>query len=377
MMSVKPLVLLLCLAGFCAGQGSAKKSTVSYEEELVRAVYAKLSCAAQIGTSWHAIEQGDGQTEAKDRLASNQATDQQSFELSDFTVGDLRRVGTAPWTSLVAGPVGVLGAQYRELSVKPTGQGSKSSFNLIYADLTWKTSAELQDVAQIVRTDKVLTITEFVQGLRQPEMSDGWERYASYTVVARLGEHSISYRATFLFSGHHETEEILPLDYATAMKIAPFVKARICPTVVASTIFHGVPLLQASIMEHEACRWTKAHGEGSCDQDTSTPNKATSAVVSHQVRAGYAVGQCKKTVDQLPTVCPAAEKRFSEFAGTIANTTISDSQSALACGWICSHHSDSNWHVQHGPWALDFIAARPINGTPRTIWHEVKNDQKQ
>lgn len=267
-MRLKRLVLALFLTGISVEQISAATPSRSHEEEAVRTAYSNLGCAAQVGVLWHAIDSHDGQFELKDRLALSDATDKQlRFDLSDFKVGELRSVDKLPFTSLVTEPVGILSTQYRELPVNVTRGETKQTVNLIYADVTWKAPVPSQeDPHHPGRAHRVSTIEETVRALRQPKRGGEWVRYASYSVVAKLGARSISYRATFLFTGNGATEEILPLDYATAMNIASFIKLETDPAVVANSVFDGIPPVRAWIQEHGAC---------SCEQKAQSEVKAT------------------------------------------------------------------------------------------------------
>lgn len=267
------LVLLLSLVSIVGAQEADKTPTMTREERIVRNAYINLTAAAQVGVLWHAIELPEGQAKLGNRLSVSEALDRQlHFDLTDFKVGELRQVGKASSASLVTGPVGSLGAQYHEVPIENV-LGENERFNLVYADVTLKSASESQhSSARLVPIHKVSTVKEFVHALRQPDNGGDWTRYASYSVVAKLGERSISYRATFLFSGHDTTEEMLPLDYATSMNITPFIKLQVCPAAIATTVFKEITEAGAWVREHNACRCTKVHDEGnSRDRDNRSP----------------------------------------------------------------------------------------------------------
>jgi hypothetical protein len=365
----------MSLTSISVAQEHTTKRTMSHEEDVVRTTYADLSSAAQVGVLWHAIDRREGQSDLRDRLAVSEAMDKQlRFELADFEVGELRRAGRASSILLVRGPVGILSAQYHEVPVNHASGELNENLKLVYADIAWKVLAELQKgPARPMPAHKVSNVKQFVRALRQPKSGGEWTRFASYSVVARLRDRSVSYRATFLFSGRGATEEILPLDYATAMNIAPFIKLQMCPPAVASTVFHEIPDVQAWALEHQACRCAKAHEKvASSHHVTGRPpaNKPASTGASDHVSAPeqYGISQCKKTVAKLPTECLAAETVFSVAARTVVNTTISDSQTNFACGWICSRSDSSNgWHIHHGPWQLDTIGESRIENDSNTM----------
>jgi hypothetical protein len=241
----------MSLTSICLAQEFGTKPAMSHEAEVVRTAYSKLSYATQVGMIWHAIAQHDRRLEAETALGPAM-NEQLQFQLVDFKIGKISDVGKAPWTSLVDAPVGILRVQYQDLPVAFANGTSQASFNIVYADVEWKTPPDSHIVSNAgpathVKASKTPTVKQVLRALRQPNNGGEWTRYASYSVVAKLHERSISYRATFLFSGKDATEEILPLDYATAMKISSFVKTPMYPAALVNTSFREIPFVQAWI----------------------------------------------------------------------------------------------------------------------------------
>jgi len=347
------IAVLLLLSLPCFGQHRTNQ-TVSHEEQVVRAAYARLSCAAQIGYAWHQSNEDPSQTNASSgSVGDDRSKEGLNFELTDFAVGQLSSLSSMPWTSLVSGPVKVLNAEYRSLRPSSSNTGPpKSGAHLSYADVMWDSSAH-EAVSDLVMPDHPVTVMEYIDSLQQPKSEEGWTRYASYFVVATQGEHKISYRATFLFSGSGEREEILPLDYATAMTIAPFVTTRLNPAQLAETVFSSKPLLRSDVVRNEGCRWLIRHEENSATLKTS-PKETPATTLPCIIEA------CKQTSGRLPASCPAGDLKFSVDAGNIVNTN-SNSRPEFTCTWICVDSKRPELQERHGPWALLLIDGAPIH----------------
>ena len=249
------LLALMFLSGVADAQTITASSAMSHEEALVRATYAKLSCATEIGYSWHQIEQSakSGGSEAPPAGLRTELR----FQLSDFTVGDVQSLGAVPWNSVISGPVKILKADYRELPSQDS-ISQKHVARFFYADVAWASGVH-EDVSDLADGNKIVKFPEYLKALQQPKNGMDWTRFATYSVVAILDERQISYRATFLFAGAGQKEEVWPLDYATAMSITPFVTARLDPNETAETVFVSHPNLQAGIKNNEGCRWLTAH----------------------------------------------------------------------------------------------------------------------
>lgn len=358
-MSTKLLVVLLLLTGGSFGQTPVANGIMSHEEAVVRGAYARLSCAAEIGYYWHGTDnESDPLNPAAPR--SVEGADQGlRFELSHFQVGQLKSISSLPWTSLISGPIKILNAEYHELPASGPDPQPKKMFASAYADVTWNPRTH-EDVSDLTEMNRVVTVAEYVRALQQPETGEAWTRYATYAVMATLGPNAVSYRATFLFSGSGQMEEVWPLDYATAMTIAPFLKARVCATNAAKTLFRLKPTLQAKLQDNEACRWLKTHDEECCDSSNRCMSKHVSTGNNNKFTLPCAIDACNKTAERLPSHCLAAGQNFSEDAGTLFNTT-TDSRPEFTCTWICVHETRPEWRKRHGPWALLAIDGGPVS----------------
>jgi len=91
---------------------------------------------------------------------------------------------------------------------------------------------------------------DIVNTTRAPNDGGKWTRYASYSVVAALEGKTISYRASFLFSGNGKTEEILAYDYA-AWGVGSCIQASVYPSALLDTAYRELPFVQAWIIANE------------------------------------------------------------------------------------------------------------------------------
>jgi hypothetical protein len=346
------IVGLLLLSLPCAAQ-SADNQTISHEEEVVRAAYAKLSCATEIGYDLQQSDEGRGHADMSNRSSDDDRSKiDLRFEVTDFQVGQLSSLSSAPWTSLVSGPVKILNAEYRDLGSNSSNASlPESGARLFYAYIRWDSTVH-EDVSDLVTQNHAITVTDYVSALQKPKNGEGWKRYASYAVVATQGEHRMSYRATFLFSGVGAEEEVWPLDYATAMTIAPFVTARLDPVKAVESVFSAKPLLRNNVLRNESCRWL-IHHEGHAGTAKSNPKQKSPTTLPCTIEA------CRQTAGQLPPNCPAGDLEFSAEAGNITNTT-SNSRPEFTCTWICVHSTRPELRERHEPWALLLIDGAPI-----------------
>jgi hypothetical protein len=241
------LIVLLLLVPLSKGQ-----QQMTHEEQVVRTTYERVTFAARLGMLWHAIELDEGWPGLNDGLVLTKAmNDQVRFDLTGFKVGELKDIGSSSWTSLVEGPVDTLFIHFVEMPVGFTKNNKTRNFPITYADAAWKPAAPsaIDTLEERTRTSLVPSVKEVLRSLHKPNGDGEWKRYASYSVVASLREKSISYRATFLFSA--DGHEILPLDYATGMGIAPFVKTTMYPSALVDTAFREIPLVQAWVLSNE------------------------------------------------------------------------------------------------------------------------------
>lgn len=256
------LMVLFLLVSIAKGQ-----PPMSPEEQVVRTTYARVTFAAQLGMLWHAIELDKGWPGLDDGLALTKAMNEQvRFDLTDFKVGELKDVSTASWSSLIEGPVDIIFIHFVEMPVGFTKNNKTRNFYITYSDAAWKPAAlsAIERQEQRTRTSLVPTVKEVLRSLHKPNSGGEWKRYASYSVVASLRERSVSYRATFLFSS--DGQEVLPLDYATGMGIAQFVKTAMYPAALVDTAFREIPLVQSWILSNEikGCKTSK-EPEVCCD----------------------------------------------------------------------------------------------------------------
>jgi hypothetical protein len=308
-MPLRLICLLLMISCFvCNGRGAAQ--TMSREEEIVRSTYARVTFAAQLGMLWHAVEMNEGWPGLNDGLVLTKAMNEQiRFDLTDFKVGESKDVSTASWSSMIEGPVDVLFIHFVEAPVGFTKKTKTQTFYITYADAAWKPGAPsaIDTLEERTRTSLVPTVKEVLRSLRKPNSGGGdWKRYASYSVVASLRERSISYRATFLFSPNGD--EVLPLDYATGMGIAPFVKTAMYPSALVDTAFREIPLVQSWILSNEIKGCKKSNQpEVCCD-----PAMGRCGIASEDLQRSLSTQIDPDMRAFLPSRLPKDEKKKEE-----------------------------------------------------------------
>jgi hypothetical protein len=259
---------------------------MTHEEEVVRTTYAKLSFAAQIGMLWHAAEQDDGWPSLNEGLVLSKAMNEQiRFEISGVKVGFLDEIEKLSWASLVEGPVDVLFLPSVTVPVGFTKGKIRKDFYITYADAAWKPErpSPVETLEERKQTADTPSIKEVLQSLRKPNGGGKWTRYASYSVVAMLRGRLVSYRAVFLFSKHGDHEEILPLDYATAMGIAPFINASMYPSALVDTPFRELPYIQAWIVANQISGCKKFSQPEVCCETTTGRCGLASEDVQHSL----------------------------------------------------------------------------------------------
>ncbi len=269
-MRFKLLVLLLLVP---LARGEQRK--ISHEEEVVRTAYAKLSFAAEIGMVWHAAMQDRGWPKLSDNLILTKAMNNQiRFDLSGFKVGKVSDISLMPWSSLVEGPVSILYAHCQEIPFGIETPQSKKVFNITYSDGAWQEAAlsateKHESLSDHAPSPLVPTVGDILSISHKPSGGGEWSRYASYSVVATLRERSISYRATFLFKGSGDAEEIVALDYATGMGVGTCIGKPMYPSALVDTAFREIPFIQAWIVASEItdCKKLK-EPEVCCDPAT-------------------------------------------------------------------------------------------------------------
>lgn len=186
-------------------------------------------------------------------LLSKAMNDQIHFDLTGFRVGNLNEIADKPWTWLVEGPTDALFVPSVEIPVGFQKGNIKKSFPITYADAAWKPEppGPIETHEDRKTTSKVPNISEVLNSMGKPISRGRWTRYASYSVVAMLRGRTISYRAAFLFSHNETGEEVLALDYATAMGISHFVHTPMYPSALVDTVFRELPFIQAWIVSNE------------------------------------------------------------------------------------------------------------------------------
>jgi hypothetical protein len=288
---------------------AAMGQPMTREEQLVRATYARVTFAAQLGMLWHAVEMNEGWPSLDDGLVLTKAMNEQvRFDLTDFKVGELKDVNSASWTSMIEGPVDNLLIHFVEAPVGFTKQSKTRTFYITYADAAWKLAAPsaIDTLEERSRSSLVPSVKEVLRSLHKPHGNGEWKRYASYSVVASLRERSISYRATFLFSS--KDDEVLPLDYATAMGIAPFVKTTMYPSALVDTAFREIPLVQSWILSNEikGCK-TSNQPEVCCD-----PAMGRCGIASEDLQRSLGTQIDPDMRTFLPSRLPKDEKKKEE-----------------------------------------------------------------
>ncbi len=255
---------------------------MSREEKLVRITYAKLSFAARMSVLWHAVSQQQGWPGLNDQLTLDKIlNDQAKFDLTGFKTGNLSDIGSLSWTSLIEGPVDVIGVnvQYVPFSIR---NGKKEhKLPITYADVFWKKKNDLP-AEHLAEEHKIPTVKEVLSGMHGPN-GGAWSRYASFSVVAILQQRTVSYRATFLFSSNEK--EILPLDYALGMGPGSVIHQPMYPSALVDGAYREIPFVQGWITanELEGCK-EFAEPEVCCD-----PARGVCGIASEDLQHSLAV----------------------------------------------------------------------------------------
>ena len=247
-----------------AGSSNAKMTP---EERLVRVTYAKLSFAARISIVWHAVSQKSGWPGLDNQLTLDKAlNDQIRFDLTDFRIGNLSDIGDHLWTSLIEGPIDVIGVNIQTV---PLGirinRHKERKLPITYAEVFWK-KKDGPPSEHLAGEHKIPTVKEVMAGIHGPN-GGSWSRYASFSVVAALHQRTISYRATFLFST--SGDEVLPLDYALGMGPGGVIHLPMYPGALIDSAYREIPFVQGWIIANELKGFKEfKEPEISCDPTT-------------------------------------------------------------------------------------------------------------
>jgi hypothetical protein len=248
-MLVRSLVafFLLCTVISWAGSKSEKAlpKKMSAEETLVRTAYGKLSFAAQLNIlDGSLIKRYPDSPDINDSLAMSKfMNDQIKFDLTDFRVGNLSEIGDQDWTTLISGSIDVIQVQTVGSGISfQTPYGGKKDHPMLIAAAKWK-SQDGPPVEELAKEHRIPKIKEVLSQMRKSNSGSPWTRYASFNVLAILQERTVSYRAVFFFS----RDEVLPLDYALGMGVAPFIHERMYPFALVESAYREVPFVQAWI----------------------------------------------------------------------------------------------------------------------------------
>lgn len=263
---------------------SVSLSLMTPEEEAVRTAYAKFSFAARIALLSHAVEKFPGGPGLDNPLALTKAMDDEiRFDLTDFKVGKVRDIYSKPASTLFEGPVGLLNVQTGERADEFTKDGITKKYNVTYADVDWQPKPPPSpDLTQEHRTKTgklTPTVEDMLYPMRKPNSGGEWTRYVSYSVVASLRGRTLSYRASFIFSGNGEMEDTMSLDFATLMSPGFFVNNPMYPSLLVDTAYREIPYIQAWIVANQiaGCKKTK-QPEVCCDASTGECGLATEDV---------------------------------------------------------------------------------------------------
>ena len=275
LMRLVPIAVLLCCITASFAESPSPKQKMSHEEEVVRTAYAKFSFAARLALLWRAVEQYKDWPGLDDPLTLTKAMDDEiRFDLSDFKVGKLRDIYNKPASILFEGPGNALYTQAAQMPVPFTKDGIKKEYYVTYVDVAWPLKPPPPpDLTQEHRTKTgklTPTVEDQIYPLGKPNGGGEWTRYASYSVVASLRGRTISYRASFIFSGNGKGEETTALDFATGMNVNFFVNNPMYPSLLVDTAFRELPYLQAWIVANQltGCKKFPKQPEVCCDAYT-------------------------------------------------------------------------------------------------------------
>jgi hypothetical protein len=236
------------------------------EEKLVRVTYAKLSFAAQMSILWHAVSQQNGWPGLENQFELNNALNSQiRFDLTDFKVGNLSDIGDRSWTSLIEGPVDVIGVNPQTIPFSITNGHKERKLPISYVEVFWKKKSDPPS-EYLESEHKLPTVREVLLDMHGPA-SGKWSRYASFSVVAAFRQRTVSYRASFLFNT--SSTEVLPLDYALGMGPGSVIHVPMYPSALVDSAYREIPFVQGWLIANElkGCKEFK-EPEVCCDPTT-------------------------------------------------------------------------------------------------------------
>ncbi len=229
----------------------ASAPSMTQEEATVRRAYAKVECAVQLGSLFQRVIH----VKRPEPPSTNDTaeTEQLTFELTGFRVGDLSDIGSTKYSELVTKPSGADG-----LFITPVIQNRREGDNGI--NYTTDMAAAHWEKEQLLLEDWNVPMVEAMKWAETNNSGSRFNRYASFAVAAKFQSRVRHYRALFLFGTDSKGNPfVLAID--TVMNInggalSWFMAKPIVPDVFLNTSLKDNPVVR---------QWFENHRQTGCD----------------------------------------------------------------------------------------------------------------
>jgi len=268
--------LAACLSGFSANAqvalgrqavapvGKPTMADMTHEETMVRTAYAKFAYASEQEAIGQLALEAGGTPAPHTGLSSDQrlALAHTSFQLSDFTVGNLSDIINRKAVDLISPPIG-------EMLTASTPIHSYSDYPV---STTWYSVQPQWQPATVtspeVRNANLGQLHAMAWHTQAPTTI--WQRYASYSVTVTFqGKSCGPYKALFIF-GHdgQGSEMVMPEDANTdSTALARVLAVHLFPDAFLRTRMRTYPVVADWINTHKKYGATCSRGQGDvcCD----------------------------------------------------------------------------------------------------------------
>ncbi len=211
------LAAICMMVASLSGDATAQR-TMTHEEATVRATYARLAYAAQMGILLHgALDANVGRKSILDDPAAlkREMDSQLAFQLQSINVGNLADIGDTKWEALVTKPqldLVSVAFNYQKVAMKAGTDTPFAAMNYVFANWERWDGNEMDWSA--------LTVGNHVKGILANNKPAVWSRYAANTVTVTLAGRQRTYQSIFLFGKDSDGNEVVyPIDHVLGMEV--------------------------------------------------------------------------------------------------------------------------------------------------------------
>lgn len=211
-----PAVICILLASLTGA--AAAQQAITHEEATVRATYARLAYAAQMGVLLHgALDANVGRKSILDDPAAlkREMDSQLAFQLQSINVGTLADIGDTKWETLVTKPqldLVSVAFNYQKVAMKAGTDTPFAAMSYVFANWERWDGNEMDWSA--------LTVGNHVKGILANNKPAVWSRYAANTVTVTLAGRQRTYQSIFLFGKDSDGNEVVyPIDHVLGMEV--------------------------------------------------------------------------------------------------------------------------------------------------------------